>query len=206
VETLFVAVHGIEVGLPHPTVPLRKSPFAVEMVNTGVLTDGALTALSLMSRRATPPAVLQFAAIVRNRVGGVAGRSRVSARQIWLVVPPGKSLGIAPPFLAKTKFFVIAMVMSAPALDVVDHVAGIHCGFPVQPVVFVGCGPAMTSTVFCAASGAAPSSNVTPNKNNIRSFFIALSLPLRPIRVSGKSKSQYHDGAPKVLIHLNEVS
>jgi len=180
---------------------------AVDTVNTGIA-DGALTALSLMSRRATPPAVLQFAAIVRNRVGGVAGRSRVSARQIWLVVPPGKSLGIAPPFLAKTKFFVIAVVMSIPPLEVVDHVAGIQFVFTAQPAVFAGCGDPVPriSTLFWAARGATPSSNVTPNKNNICSFFIALSLPLRPIRVSGKSKSQHHDGAPKVLIHLNEVS
>jgi len=99
------------------------------------------------------------------------------------------------------------MVMSAPALDVVDHVAGKQCVLlTVQPVVFVGCGPARTSTVFWATSGAAPSSSVTPNKNNIRSFFIALSLPLRPIRVSGESKSQYRNGASKVLTNLNEVS
>jgi hypothetical protein len=55
VETLFAAVHGIEVGLPHPTVFLKKSPFAVDMVNTGI-PDGAVAAPSLMSRRATPPA------------------------------------------------------------------------------------------------------------------------------------------------------
>jgi len=36
-----------------PTVFLRKSPFAVDMVNTGMV-DGAVTALSRMSRRATP--------------------------------------------------------------------------------------------------------------------------------------------------------
>jgi hypothetical protein len=156
------------------TVFLRKSPFAVEMVNTGVLRDGALTALSLMSRRATPPAVLQFAAIVRNRVGGVAGRSRVSARQMLPVVADGKSPGEAPPFLAKTKFAGIAMAMSEPPLEVVDHVAGIQFEFPKgeQPVAFAGCGPPMTSTLFWAASGAAPSSNVPPNKNNIRRFFM----------------------------------
>jgi len=37
------------------TIFLRKSPFAVDMVNTGMV-DGAVTALSRMSRRATPPA------------------------------------------------------------------------------------------------------------------------------------------------------
>jgi hypothetical protein len=38
-----------------PTLFLRKSPFVVEMVNTGIA-DGAVTAVLRMSRRATPPA------------------------------------------------------------------------------------------------------------------------------------------------------
>jgi hypothetical protein len=42
------------VDVLNPTVFLRKVPFAVEMVNTGIA-DGAVTALSRMSRRATPP-------------------------------------------------------------------------------------------------------------------------------------------------------
>src|SRR6266705_1172224 len=39
----------------NPTVFRRKSPLAVDTVNTGIA-DGALTALSRMSRRARPPA------------------------------------------------------------------------------------------------------------------------------------------------------
>jgi len=192
-------------GVLNWTLFFRKSPFVVEIENTGIA-DGALTALSRMRSRATPPLAWQFAAIWPNSVGTGPVRSRVSARQIFPLVAGGKSVAKAPPLGTKTKFIVIAMVMSAPALDVVDHVAGIQCVLlTVQPVVFVGCGPPMTSTVFCAASGAAPSS-VTPNKNNIRSFFIALSLPLRPIRVSGESKSQYRNGVSKVLTNLNEVS
>jgi hypothetical protein len=68
--------------------------------------------------------------------------------------------------------------MSEPPFEVVDHVAGIQFGFTAQPVVFVGCGAPVprTSTLFWAASGAAPSSNVPPNKNNIRRFFIDCSL------------------------------
>jgi hypothetical protein len=80
---------------------------------------------------------------------------------------------------SKTKFAVIAAVMSVPALEVVDHVAGIQFGFrggetlEAQPVVFVGCGPPpRTSTVFWAMRGATPSSNVPPNKNNIRRIFM----------------------------------
>jgi hypothetical protein len=61
--------------------------------------------------------------------------------------------------VAKTKFFVIGAVMSVPRFDVVDHVAGIQFVFTVQPAMFPGCGPAMTSTLFWASSGAAPSSN-----------------------------------------------
>jgi hypothetical protein len=201
---------GIEVGVHgvlNWTLFFRKSPFVVEIENTGIA-DGALTALSRMSSRATPPLPWQFKAIWPNSVGTGPVRSRVSARQICPLVAGGKSVAKAPPLGTKTKFFVIGDVMSEPALEVVDHVAGIQCGFTAQPVVFAGCGDPVprTSTLFWAARGMTPSSNVLPNKNNICSFFIALSLPLRPTRVSGESKSRCHDGVPKVLIHLNEVS
>src|SRR5436305_374098 len=63
--------------------------------------------------------------------------------------------------------------MSVPALEVVDHVAGMHCGFTAQPAELAGCGPPpRTSTLFCAALGAAPSSNMLPPSNN-SSFLIA---------------------------------
>src|SRR5437879_11102604 len=147
------------------------------MTNTGIA-DGAVTALSRMSRRATPPAAWQFAAIWANSV--VPLRSRVSARQIWPLVAVGKSVGKAPPLESKTKFAKIAVVMSAPAFEVVDHVAGIQFGFTAQPVVFAGCGPLFsTSTLFCAATGATLSSNMATQKDNIRSFFIAFSLCCR---------------------------
>src|SRR5207248_6289045 len=68
------------------TVFRRKSPLAVDMTNTGIA-DGAVTALSRMSRRATPPAAWQFAAIWANSV--VPLRSRVSARQICPLVAVG---------------------------------------------------------------------------------------------------------------------
>jgi hypothetical protein len=93
---------------------------------------------------------------------------------------------------SNTKFAVIAAVMSIPALEVVDHVAGIQCEFAAHPVVFAGCGDPVpsTSTLFCAARGVTPSSDIAPNKNNIRSFFIAsLSLPLRSVRVWRESKT-----------------
>src|SRR5207249_6660245 len=77
----------------------------------------------------------------------------------------------------KTKFAVIGVVMSDPALEVVDHVAGIQFGFTAQPVVFAGCGPLFsTSTLFCAATGTALSSNMAPRTNNINSLFMAFSL------------------------------
>jgi len=72
----------------------------------------------------------------------------------------------------KTKFAVIAVLMSVPALEVVDHVAGIQFGFTAQPVVFTGCVPPRTSTLFWAARVATLSSNVAPNKNNNSSFRI----------------------------------
>jgi hypothetical protein len=81
---------------------------------------------------------------------------------------------------SKTKFAEIALVISAPALEVVDHVAGIQFGFTAQPVVFAGCGPLFsTSTLFCAATGVTLSSNTAPQKDNISSFFIAFSLCCR---------------------------
>jgi hypothetical protein len=65
------------------------------------------------------------------------------------------------------------------AFEVEDQTAGIGA--------FGGCVPPRTSTLFWAARGATPSSNIPPNKNNIRSFFIAsLSLSLRPIKVWGE--------------------
>jgi hypothetical protein len=66
------------------------------------------------------------------------------------LVAMGKSVANSPPLVSKTKYFVIGEVMSVPALEVVDHVAGIHFGFTGQPVnPFVGCGPlSRTSTVF----------------------------------------------------------
>jgi len=73
----------------------------------------------------------------------------VSARQICPLVAVGKSVSKAPPLGTKTKFAVIGVVMSDPALEVVDHVAGIQFGFTAQPVVFGGCGPLpSTSTLF----------------------------------------------------------
>src|SRR5581483_5786139 len=129
-----------------PTVFRRKSPLTVDIVNTGIA-EGAVTPLSRMSRRARPPAAWQFAAIVANSV--VPVRSRVSARQICPLVPRGKSLAKAPPFLAKTNLAVIAELISAPALEVVDQVAGMQFGFMAQPAVFAGCGPLFsTSTLF----------------------------------------------------------
>jgi hypothetical protein len=119
---------------------------AVEIVNTGIA-DGAVTPLSRMRRRATPPAAWQFAAIWLNSV--VPVRSRVSARQIRPLVAGGKSVSKAPPWGTKTKFALIAALMSVPALDVVDHTAGIQFGFTAQPAVFTGCGPPFsTSTLF----------------------------------------------------------
>src|SRR5437868_8864629 len=100
-----------------------------------------------MRRSATPPAAWQFAAIWPNSV--VPVRSRVSARQIFPLVAGGKSVGKAPPFVSKTKFAVIAALMSVPALEVVDQTAGMHCGLTAQPAVFAGCGPLFkTSTLF----------------------------------------------------------
>src|SRR5882762_5736234 len=97
------------------------------------------------------------------------------------LVAMGKSVGEAPPLESKTKFFAIATAISEPPLEVVDHVAGIQFGFPggdTQPIVFAGCGPlSRTSTLFWAASGAAPSSNVPPSKTNIRRFFMAFFSP-----------------------------
>jgi len=128
------------------TVFRRKSPLAVDMTNTGIA-DGAVTALSRMSRRATPPAAWQFAAIWANSV--VPLRSRVSARQICPLVAVGKSVGKAPPLEAKTKFAAIGALMSVPALEVVDQTAGIQFGSTAQPTVFAGCGPPpRTSTLF----------------------------------------------------------
>jgi len=43
------------VDVLNPTVTLRKFPSTVDIANTG-MADGAVTALSRMSRRATPPA------------------------------------------------------------------------------------------------------------------------------------------------------
>src|SRR5438477_5203822 len=135
-----------------PTVFLRKSPLTVDMTNTGIA-EGAFTALSLTSNSARPPAAWQFAAIWANSVG--VPRSRVSARQICPLVAGGKSVGKAPPLAAKTKFAEIGAVISEPALEVVDHVAGMQFGFTAQPSVFAGCGPLLrTSTLFCAAAGA----------------------------------------------------
>jgi hypothetical protein len=49
----------------------------------------------------------------------------------------------------KTKFAVIGALMSVPALEVVDQIAGIQFGFTAQPAVFAGWGPLFrTSTVF----------------------------------------------------------
>jgi hypothetical protein len=108
---------------------------------------------------------------------------------------------------SNTKFAVIAAVMSIPALEVVDHVAGIQFGFTAHPTVFVGCVPPRTSTLFCAARGVTPSSDTAPNKNNIRSFFIAsLSLPLRPVRVWRESKTRQQGGPPNVLPTVEKVS
>jgi hypothetical protein len=126
-----------------------------------------------MSRRATPPATLQFVAIWLNRV--VPVRSRVSARQICPVVAVGKSVIEAPPLVSKTKNAVIGEVMSEPALEVVDHVAGIQYGATAQPVAFVGCCGPSESTLFWAMRGATPSSNGPPNKNNILRFFTDFS-------------------------------
>src|SRR6267154_6468262 len=140
------------------------------MTNTGI-TAGAVTALSRMRRRATPPAAWQFAAIWLNSV--VPVRSRVSARQIRPLVAVGKSVGEAPPLVSKTKFAVIGALMSEPALEVVDQIAGIQFGFTAQPAVFTGCGPPITSTLFWAARGATLSSNMAPQKDNILSFLIA---------------------------------
>ena len=74
---------------------------------------------------------------------------------------------------AKTKFAVMGVVMSDPALEVVDQIAGIQFGFTAQPVVFPGWGPLFsTSTLFWATRGVTPSSNMPPQANNITSFFI----------------------------------
>jgi len=98
-------------------------------------------------------------------------------------VAAGKSVGKAPPLESKAKYAVIGEVMSAPALEVVDHVAGIQFWFTGQPVVFAGCGPPpRTSTLFWAIRGATPSSNGPPNKNNIRIFLMDLFLPELEIR------------------------
>src|SRR5438093_11661728 len=102
------------------------------MTNTGIA-DGAVTALSRMSRRATPPAAWQFAAIWANSV--VPLRSRVSARQICPVVAVGKSVGKAPPLEAKTKFAAIGALMSVPALEVVHKTPGIQFGSTEQLTV-----------------------------------------------------------------------
>ena len=87
----------------------------------------------------------------------------------------------APPFFAKTKFAAIAEEISEPAFEVVDQTAGMQFGLTAQPMVFPGCGPPpRTSTVFCAASDAAPKSRVLPNHSMNSSFFIGLfSWPLR---------------------------
>src|SRR5438067_394284 len=90
-----------------PTVFLRKSPFVLEITNTGMV-EGALTALSRTSSRAKPPAAWQFAAICANSV--VVVRSRVSARQMFPRVAAGKLVGTAPPPEAKTKFAVIGLL------------------------------------------------------------------------------------------------
>jgi hypothetical protein len=77
---------------------------------------------------------------------------------------------------SKTKFAVIGMLMSDPALEVVDQIAGIQFGFTAQPIVFTGCGPLFsTSTVFWAARGATLTSNRLPKKKNIISLFIVSS-------------------------------
>ena len=150
-----------------PTVFFRKSPSAVEIVNTGIV-DGALTAESRMSRRATPPASLQLSAICANSVG--LGRSRLSARQIRPLVAAGKSVSTPPPFGTKTKFAVIFVLMFAGvglAFEVVDQVTRIQCVTgEIQAVMFDGCGPPpRTSTVFWAARGAMPTSNMLAHKN-----------------------------------------
>src|SRR5947209_2000967 len=115
------------------------------MTKTGIA-DGALTALSRISRSAVPPAAWQFAAIWANRV--VPVRSRVSARQICPLVAGGKSVGRAPPLGSKTKFPVIGLLMSEPPLDVVDQVAGMQLALTAHPEVFAGWGPPITSTLF----------------------------------------------------------
>ncbi len=67
--------------------------------------------------------------------------------------------------------------MSEPALEVVDHVAGMHCGSTAQPTVLAGCGPPpRISTLFCAASGTALSSRTHPKMHNIISFFMSFLL------------------------------
>src|SRR5262249_21317124 len=158
----------------NPTVFRRKSPLVLDIVNTGIA-DGAFTALSRMSNRATPPAAWQLAAIWPNSV--VPVRSRVSARQIRPLVAAGKLVGKAPPADAKTKLAVIGAVMSDPAFEVVDQVAGIQVAFTAQPVVLAGCGPLFrTSTVFWAASGATLSSTMAPQKDDNRSSFFMKSL------------------------------
>src|SRR5207245_7796517 len=122
-------------------------------------------------------------------------RSRVSARQIWPLVAVGKSVDKAPPLESKTKFAKIAVVMSAPALEVVDHVAGIQFGFTAQPVVFAGCGPLFnTSTLFCAATGATLSSNMATQTNNINSLFIAFSLFCRSTARGNSNHAQVDAG------------
>src|SRR5262249_58562468 len=93
------------------------------------------------------------------------------------LVAAGKLVGKAPPAAAKTKFAVIAALMSDPAFELVDHVAGIQFAFTAQPVVFAGCGPLFrTSTLFWAASGATLSSTMPPQKDDNRSSVFMKSL------------------------------
>src|ERR1051326_269980 len=134
---------------------------------------GAVTAASRMSSRATPPAAWQLVEICANNV--VPVRSRVSAKQILFRVAAGKSVGEAPPLVSKTKFAVIAVLISEPPLEVVAHVAGMHCGFATQPEVLVGCAPPRTSTVFCAKTGAAASVNKPARKIKAINLLIASS-------------------------------
>ena len=56
-------------------------------------------------------------------------------------IPDGKSVGKAPSLESKTKFAVIGVLMSDPALEVVDQITEIQFGFTAQPIVLAGCGP-----------------------------------------------------------------
>ena len=74
----------------NPTVLRRKSPFAVDRVNTGIV-DGALTALSRMNSKAPPPAswaVCGYLAEHRSRgeirgIGQAGLPSRDSRKLSW---------------------------------------------------------------------------------------------------------------------------